>query len=73
VLTNSSGNAAVKMIIINTTFGDCRTTDPPRSCLAHSQLKIIKSRPSDSGEYVCNATNDVGNIAKYATLTVHGK
>ena len=41
--------------------------------MGHSKLLIIKSRSSDSGDYICNATNDVGSITKCATLTVHGE
>lgn len=37
-----------------------------------SVLTIIDSQPSDAGQYMCVARNDVTSIQESATLTVHG-
>ena len=38
-----------------------------------SNLTIIMADPSDAGEYMCMATNIVGQDTAAAELTVHGK
>ena len=37
-----------------------------------STLTIINSQPSDTGQYICTASNDVTFTEESATLTVHG-
>jgi len=73
VLSNTSSNSADKLVIVTTFFGECNTIDPLTDCLSHSELSIIKSRPTDSGEYICNATNGFGSITKNFTVTVYSK
>ena len=38
-----------------------------------SNLTIIMTDPSDAGEYMCMATNIVGQDTAAAELTVHGR
>ena len=72
MLSNSSNNTAVKLIIINNIYGDCNVNDPPSGCLFSSELSVLAIESSDGGEYMCNATNKVGSSVKNATLTVQG-
>ena len=38
-----------------------------------SNLTIIMTDPSDAGEYMCMATNIIGQDTAAAKLTVHGR
>jgi len=52
--------------------GDCIITRPPSDCAITSTLEITGTIPDDAGEYVCNATNPVGNVLETASLIVNG-
>jgi len=66
-------NTSVHQIITNTHFGDCAVFDTPGGCLSHGKLSIINSKPTDSGEYICNTSNKVGITTTNATLHIQGK
>ena len=49
------------------------STDTIGERMIVSNLTIIMADPSDAGEYMCMATNIVGQDTAAAELTVHGK
>ena len=70
VISNSSNNDTNQYIIINKFEGDCDNTYHQSVWWSCSELSIINSKPGDSGDYACNATNDIASRVKYATLIV---
>ena len=73
MLNNRSDSDGIKILIIQTTMGNCIISDPPSHCETSSLLKIFNLQFSDSGEYTCNASNNVGTITQSAMLTALGK
>jgi len=70
---NSLSDGGAPVIITNITSGNCTVTDLPSHCTSSSTLKLFNSMPADSGEYICVATNVVGNDTYIANLVVDGK
>ena len=62
-----------KYTITDSTQGECIITNLPGDCMITSTLRIADCVPSDSGEYVCTATNAIGNETTTLSLIVHGK
>ena len=72
MLNNRSDSDGIKILIIQTTMGNCVILDPPSHCETSSTLTIFNVQFSDSGEYTCNANNNAGTVTRSATLNVIG-
>ena len=58
---------------INITDGkDCDDDNPNNQCTSYSILQLFNTQPADSGQYVCNASNEYGSDLQSVNLTVQG-
>ena len=59
---------------INVTYStdgkDCNDDNPNNQCTSYSVLRIFNTQPADSGQYVCNASNQYGNDSRSIKLGV---
>ena len=72
LLSNISLGNIPKILITNSTVGDCTITDPPSHCKTISTLKIFSTQYDDNGEYICTASNMAGSTSQSAVFTVIG-
>ena len=72
-MTNVSDDCNItKVIITRSTKGSCTITDPLSECETSSLLNIFNTKPDDSGNYICNASNQAGYVEANAYLSVDG-
>ena len=72
LLSNKTLNNKPKILITNSTDGNCTITDPPSHCRTFSTLKIFSTQYDDNGEYICSASNKAGSTSQSANFTVIG-
>ena len=70
ILRNNYIRTPTKIKITNSTKGVCALEDPPDQCETSSTLEIFYAESADSGEYICNASNDEGYQEKSAKLSI---
>ena len=62
---------------INVTYStdgkDCNDDNPNNLCTSYSILRVFNTQPSDSGQYVCNASNQYASDLQSIQLTVQGR
>ena len=59
--------------ITNSTDGkDCNDDNPNNLCTSYSVLQIFNTQPADSGQYVCDASNEYYSDSHSLCLTVQG-
>ena len=60
-------------VIYSTDGKNCNDDNPNNLCTSYSTLQIFNTQPADSGQYLCNATNDYYNDKRLVNLVVQGK
>ena len=62
---------------INVTYStdgkDCNDDNPNNQCTSYSVLQLFNTQPADSGQYVCNASNEYASDLQSISLTIQGK
>ena len=72
-LTNMSDDCNItKIRVTRSTKGSCMITDPLSECESSSTLEILNTKPDDSGNYICNVSNEAGYVETNAHLSVDG-
>ena len=72
-LTNMSDEYNItKVCVTGSTKGSCNITDPLSECESSSTLEILNTKPDDSGNYICNVSNEAGYVETNAHLSVDG-
>ena len=62
---------------INITYSNdgknCNDNNPNNLCTSYSVLQLFNTQPTDSGQYLCNASNEYYSDSQSVYLTIQGK